>query len=207
MFDSIRAFFSGPVEMLPRVGEAALAEAVAFVARAIEAERVREAEREAARARERERRGTAEEMEFYSRRFHTRGVGSGPEVSYFNRKRTRPNLRAAVLSFSARLLTCVREKCGGDGRVAYTRSHVSKQIYSRIIAWDDTRVEKKTAMKFCLGLKLDKTESERLMKSAGFAFSDTIPLDCAVVYAIEHGIWNIDDVNEILIRSSQPPLD
>lgn len=111
-----------------------------------------------------------------------------------------PNLHAAVLSFSARLLTYVNEKCDGSAPMAYKRAGVSRQVYSRIVASNDAKVDKRTTMLFCIGLQLSIDEAELLMKSAGYAFSDTIPEDMVFRYCIQNKIWNLDDVKEILIR-------
>jgi hypothetical protein len=111
-----------------------------------------------------------------------------------------PNLHAAVLSFSARLLTYVKEKCDGCAPMAYKRAGVSRQVYSRIVSSNDAKVDKRTTMLFCIGLQLSIDEAEILMKSAGYAFSDTIPEDMVFRYCIQNKIWNLDDVNEILIR-------
>jgi hypothetical protein len=111
-----------------------------------------------------------------------------------------PNLHAEVLSFSARLLTYVKEKCDGCAPMAYKRAGVSRQVYSRIVASNDAKVDKRTTMLFCIGLQLSIDEAELLMKSAGYAFSDTIPEDMVFRYCILNKIWNLDDVNEILMR-------
>ena len=65
-------------------------------------------------------------------------------------RRVPPNLHADVLSFSARLLTYVNEKCGGVAPTAYKRAGVSRQVYSRIVSFDDSAVDKQTAMLFCI---------------------------------------------------------
>ncbi len=110
-----------------------------------------------------------------------------------------PNLHAAVLSFSARLLTYVKEKCDGCAPMAYKRAGVSRQVYSRIVSSNDAKVDKRTTMLFCIGLQLSIDEAELLMKSAGYAFSDTIPEDMVFRYCILNKIWNLDDINEILM--------
>lgn len=110
-----------------------------------------------------------------------------------------PNLHAEVLSFSARLLTYVKEKCDGCAPMAYKRAGVSRQVYSRIVAINDAKVDKRTTMLFCIGLQLSIDEAELLMKSAGYAFSDTIPEDMVFRYCILNKIWNLDDINEILM--------
>ena len=124
-----------------------------------------------------------------------------PQKSVEPPRRTPPNLHAAVLSFPARLLTYVNEKCGGLAPIAYKRAGVSRQVYSRIVSSDDSFVDKHTAMLFCIGLQLTMNEAELLMKSAGYAFSDTIPYDLVFSYCIQNKIWNIKDVYDILVKS------
>ena len=117
-----------------------------------------------------------------------------------------PDLHAAVLSFPARLLTYVNEKCGGAAPMAYKRAGVSRQIYSRIVSRDDSTVDKRTAMLFCVGLQLEMKEAELLMKSAGYAFSGTLPEDRVFSYCIEKKIWNLLDINDILVECGLRPL-
>ena len=121
-------------------------------------------------------------------------------------RNTPPDLHAAVLSFPARLLTYVNEKCGGVAPMAYKRAGVSRQIYSRIVSRDDSTVDKRTAMLFCVGLQLEMKEAELLMKSAGYAFSGTLPEDRVFSYCIEKKIWNLLDINDILVECGLRPL-
>ena len=121
-------------------------------------------------------------------------------------RRVPPNLHASVLSFSARLLTYVNEKCGGVAPVAYKRAGVSRQVYSRIVSFDDSAVDKQTAMLFCIGLQLTMSEAELLLKSAGYAFSDTIPTDMLFSFCIKQKIWNLKDVNALFARCKLPPV-
>ena len=85
-----------------------------------------------------------------------------------------PNLHAPVLSFPARLLIYVKEKCEGVAPIAYKRAGISRQIYSRIVSDESSTVDKRTVMRFCIGLLLEMKEAELLMKAAGFAFSGTL---------------------------------
>lgn len=206
----------------PRAEKALLEQGVALLAMVVEENR-RRAEK-AARRRRLAASSPAPECRFRSRR---EDAGSAPggrrsappvfegadamfktelDLELCGKERKKPDLKAPCLSFPARLLTCIREKCSGNGAIAYTRAGVSRQIYSRIIAWDDETADKKTVMKFCIGLQLDMADAERLMKSAGYAFSNTIPLDRAFTFAIENRIWNIGDVEEMLVRNGLPGL-
>lgn len=120
--------------------------------------------------------------------------------------RVPPKLQAPVLSFSARLLTYVNEKCGGVAPMAYKRAGVSRQVYSRIVSFDDSSVDKQTAMLFCIGLQLTMSEAELLLKSAGYAFSDTIPTDMLFSFCIKQKIWNLKDVNALFVKCKLPPV-
>ena len=120
--------------------------------------------------------------------------------------RVPPKLQAPVLSFSARLLTYVNEKCGGVAPMAYKRAGVSRQVYSRIVSFDDSSVDKQTAMLFCIGLQLTMSEAELLLKSAGYAFSDTIPTDMLFSFCIKQKIWNLKDVNALFAKCKLPPV-
>ena len=121
-------------------------------------------------------------------------------------RRMPPKLQAPVLSFSARLLTYVNEKCGGVAPTAYKRAGVSRQVYSRIVSFNDSAVDKQTAMLFCIGLQLTMSEAELLLKSAGYAFSDTIPTDMLFSFCIKQKIWNLKDVNALFVKCKLPPV-
>ena len=162
-----------------------------------------EAERQAARRTE----GDGPES---SVRFRRSAIGANPgdfdTPTFKPRERRPPDLQVPVLSFSARLLTLVNERCEGRGPVAYKRAGVSRQIYSRIVSDDAANVDKDTALQFCIGLQLEMPEAERLLKAAGYAFSETREVDRAFAWCIENGIGNIKDVDALLRRSGLPGL-
>jgi hypothetical protein len=109
-----------------------------------------------------------------------------------------PNLAAPALSFAARLLAAVKEKCGGRAAFAYKRAGISRKVYSKIVSDARRPVSKRTAMQFAIGLQLSRQEADLFLKAAGYAFSDSIPEDAAFSYCIENGIWNLNDLNELL---------
>lgn len=109
-----------------------------------------------------------------------------------------PNLKAKTLSFAAQLLLFVQQKCNGVGAVAYKRAGVSRKTYSKIISDARKYVSKRTVMQFAIGLQLSRAEADVLLKSAGYAFAETIPEDVAFLYCIDHAIWNLYDLNAIL---------
>ena len=109
-----------------------------------------------------------------------------------------PNLAAPALSFAARLLAAVKEKYGGRAAFAYKRAGISRKVYSKIVSDARRPVSKRTAMQFAIGLQLSRQEADLFLKAAGYAFSDSIPEDAAFSYCIENGIWNLNDLNELL---------
>ena len=113
-------------------------------------------------------------------------------------QRRMPDLNARTLSFAAQLLLFVRQKCDGVGPVAYKRAGVSRKTYSKIITDARRYVSKRTVMQFAIGLQLSRTEAEVLLKSAGYAFAESIPEDVAFRFCIENAIWNLRDLNAIL---------
>ena len=80
------------------------------------------------------------------------------------------------------------------------RISIARNVYSRVISHNWSRVNKRTALQFCIGLQLSREEADILLKSAGYALSETIVEDCIFAYCIEHRIWNLEDINEILAK-------
>jgi hypothetical protein len=64
-----------------------------------------------------------------------------------------------------------------------------------------------TAMRLCIGLQLTFDESTDFLKTEGYAFSDSLPLDAIFTYCNKNRFWNIFDVNRLIASSGQQPLD
>ena len=111
-----------------------------------------------------------------------------------------PHLNAVNLSFAARLVIAVRDKFSSDAPKVYAAAKVSRQAYSQIIS-DETRpVSKRTAIRFAFALKCTPEEAKRLLKSAGFAFSNSQTEDFILQACLEVNppIWDLDAVNKLL---------
>lgn len=111
-----------------------------------------------------------------------------------------PNLRAANLSFAARLIIAIRDKFDGDAPMVYNAARVSRQVYSQIIT-DETRpVKKRTAIRFAFALKMTSAEAKLLLKSAGYAFSNSQTEDFILQACLDVNppIWDLDLVNQLL---------
>ena len=111
-----------------------------------------------------------------------------------------PNLHAANLSFAARLIIGIRDKFDGDAPKVYSAARISRQAYSQIVG-DETRpVSKRTAVRFAFALKSTPEEARLLLKSAGYAFSNSLTEDFILQACLEVNppIWDLDAVNQLL---------
>lgn len=111
-----------------------------------------------------------------------------------------PNLNAVNLSFAARLVIAVRDKFNGDAPKVYAAANISRQAYSQIVS-DETRpVSKRTAVRFAFALKSTPDEARLLLKSAGYAFSNSQTEDFILQACLEVNppIWDLNVVNLLL---------
>lgn len=119
-----------------------------------------------------------------------------------------PNLRNTSPSFAALLLRYVRDKFNNDAPSVYRRAHVSRKTYSSIVSNELRPVSKQTAIRFALALQLSvfRNEAGNFLASAGYALSDFILEDIIVKACFGSEIYDLDRVNEILLRYNAKPL-
>ena len=106
-------------------------------------------------------------------------------------------------AFRDTLLSMIRERGLVDSHVCEAAG-VDRRHYSKIRndpAWCPTKT---TAVSFALALRLSLREADRLLRSAGYAFSEASDFDLICSYFIEHGNWNANDVNDVLYTFRQP---
>jgi len=111
-----------------------------------------------------------------------------------------PDLHAANLSFAARVVIAVRDKFGGDAPRVYKAAGVTAAAYSQIVSDETHRVSKRTAIRFAFALRLDPNGAALLLKSAGFAFSNSQTEDFVLQSCLETDppIYDFGTVNELL---------
>ena len=63
---------------------------------------------------------------------------------------------------------------------------------------------KQTALALSLALHLSKEQTEEMLASAGHALSQSMVRDIIILFCIEHQIYDLHDVNEILAHFEQP---
>ena len=112
----------------------------------------------------------------------------------------------AVPSFSALLLTYIRDRFGGDAPSVYHAAHVSRKTYSAIVGNELRPVSKRTAVAFALALHLVPSEADALLRAAGFALSDALLEDIIFRACLMASIYDLDRVNVILETHGVPPF-
>ena len=83
----------------------------------------------------------------------------------------------------------------------YKRGGLTKQTFSKIRSNSDYHPDKDTAIRLCIGLRLNLDETLDLLGKAGYTLSNSIERDLIVKYFIEnkeYDIYSIDSVFEEL---------
>ena len=88
----------------------------------------------------------------------------------------------------------------------YTKAQITRQLFNRIKNIREYRPSKTTVIALGFALELSADEFAAMLRKAGFSLSDSSEFDLIVGYCIDHGIYGIDDINELLFEFDQPLL-
>jgi len=84
----------------------------------------------------------------------------------------------------------------------YIKANITKEHFNKIIN-QKIRPQKKPLIALGIALDLTKGEIEKLLNSAGFAFTNTSKFDIIIMFCLEKNIRDIITINEFLYENNE----
>lgn len=107
--------------------------------------------------------------------------------------------------FTETLLSLVKKK-GLKNATVYKRANISKQHFSKLINDPNAKPSKQTAIALSLALELNLDATRDLIGRAGYALTNSSTFDLIIRYFIEHGQFNVIEINIALYEFDQSLL-
>ncbi len=108
-------------------------------------------------------------------------------------------------SFSQCLIRMIDERGMKDPEV-YKKANIDRKHFNHLKNDLHPNPKKNTVVALGIAMKLDRKQMDQLLERAGYVLSRSSVFDLIIMYCIEHEIYNIFTVNEILYANDQKLL-
>ena len=100
-------------------------------------------------------------------------------------------------TFSEMLVEYMREK-NMESKDVYEAANIDRRLFSKILSDTYYQPSKEVAIYLCFALRLNIDEAVDFLATAGYSLSKSIISDIVVEYLIRTGIYNIEDIQEVV---------
>lgn len=104
--------------------------------------------------------------------------------------------------FSETLLHLI-DASGMTDAQCYKKANIDRKLFHKIRTNKLYKPSKPTVLAFALALQLSLEDTKELLAKAGYALSHASKFDIIVEFCIQHGLYNVYEVNEILLKFDQ----
>ena len=114
-------------------------------------------------------------------------------------------LRDIEESFSRMLMRKIDER-GLTDVECYKKAGIDRKLFSKIRGGASYKPSKPTVLAFIIALELSLSEAEEMLRAAGFALSHSNKTDIIIEYFIDHGRYDIFEINAALCEFNEKPI-